>query len=80
MLLDRMIRAMRLDVNLYEEVEADLNATSQAATVVGIVAIASGIGSAVTAAEDVIPLLSQRARPDDARHGSPSAPPRARDR
>ncbi|MCC6176020.1 MAG: YIP1 family protein [Chloroflexi bacterium] len=50
MLLDRMIRAMRLDVNLYEEVEADLNATSQAATVVGIVAIASGIGSAVTAA------------------------------
>jgi len=46
MLLDRMMRAARLDVNLYEEVEADLGATSQAATVVGIVALCGGIGSA----------------------------------
>jgi hypothetical protein len=44
-LVDRMIRAARLDVMLYEEVEADLTATSQAATVVGIVAICGGIGS-----------------------------------
>ena len=47
MLLDRMMRAARLDSNLYEEVEADLNATSQAATVVGIVALCSAFGGAV---------------------------------
>ncbi len=47
MLLERMVRAARLDSNLYEEVEADLNATSQAATVVGIVAISSAFGGAV---------------------------------
>jgi hypothetical protein len=34
-----MIRAAKLDVSLYEEVEADQNATTQAAMVVGIVAI-----------------------------------------
>jgi hypothetical protein len=42
-----MIRAARLDSNLYEEVEADLSATSQAATVVGIVAICSAFGGAI---------------------------------
>jgi hypothetical protein len=47
MLFERMMRAARLDSNLYEEVEADLNATSQAATVVGIVALCGAIGGAV---------------------------------
>ena len=47
-LLDRMVRAARLDIMLYEEVEADLAATSQAATVVGIVAVCSGIGSGLS--------------------------------
>jgi hypothetical protein len=42
-----MMRAARLDSTLYEEVEADLNATSQAATVVGIVALCSAFGGAV---------------------------------
>ena len=46
-LTDRMLRAARLDVSLYNEVEADLNATSQALTVVVLVAIASGIGAAL---------------------------------
>ncbi|HZO31635.1 MAG TPA: YIP1 family protein [Chloroflexota bacterium] len=50
MLLERMMRAARLDVNLYEEVEHDLNATSQAATVVGIVALAAGLGGAIAIA------------------------------
>jgi hypothetical protein len=50
MLFERMMRAARLDVNLYEEVEADLNATSQAATVVGIVALCAGLGSAISIA------------------------------
>lgn len=46
-LSDRMLRAARLESELYEEVERDLSATSQALTVVVIVAIASGIGNAL---------------------------------
>jgi hypothetical protein len=42
---DRMIRAARLDVALYNEVEADTNATTQALTVVVLTAVASGIGT-----------------------------------
>ena len=49
-LVNRMMRAARLDVNLYEEVEADRNATSQAATVVGIAAVSSALGGAIAAA------------------------------
>jgi hypothetical protein len=46
-LTDRMIRAARLDVPLYNEVEADTNATSQALTVVVLVGVASGLGAAI---------------------------------
>jgi len=49
-LTDRMVRAARLETSLYNEVEADLSATQQALTVVVIVAIAGGIGSALGAA------------------------------
>jgi hypothetical protein len=45
MLLQRMIRAARLDGALYEEVEADTSLTRQAATVVAIVAVCQGLGS-----------------------------------
>jgi len=44
-LLDRMIRAAKLDVNLYEEVEADKGALGQAMTVVVLSSIAGGLGS-----------------------------------
>ena len=47
MLLDRMIRAARLDPSLYDEVERDVNATTQALYVVIIVSLASGIGGAL---------------------------------
>jgi hypothetical protein len=50
MLLERMMRAARLDSGLYEEVEADLSATSQAATVVGIVALCGGLGNGIALA------------------------------
>jgi hypothetical protein len=50
MLFERMMRAARLDSNLFEEVEHDLTATSQAATVVGIVALCGGLGNAVAIA------------------------------
>lgn len=42
---DRMIRAAKLDVDLYEEVEADTTANWQALNVVIIVSLAAGIGS-----------------------------------
>ena len=40
-----MIRASKLDVNLYEEVEADQSAMGQAVAVVLISSVAAGIGS-----------------------------------
>jgi len=44
-----MIRAARLEPDLYEEVEADQNATTQALIVVVIVAVAGGIGGLLSA-------------------------------
>jgi hypothetical protein len=48
-LTDQMVRAARLDVNLYEEVEADTNQTQNALIVVIIAALASAIGAAIAA-------------------------------
>ncbi len=42
---DRMLRAAKLDVQLYEEVEHDQGALGQATTVVVLSALAAGIGS-----------------------------------
>jgi len=44
-LVNRMIRAARLDVSLYEEVEADTTAMRQAFLVVLLYSICAGIGS-----------------------------------
>ena len=46
-LLDRMVRAAKLDASLYEEVEKDATATNQAVLVVVIASVCSGIGSAI---------------------------------
>jgi len=43
--VQRMIRAAKLDVNLYEEVEADQTAMKQAMGVVVLSSVAAGIGS-----------------------------------
>lgn len=43
--VDRMIRAAQLDVNLYEEVEADKGAMKQAIGVVVLSSLAAGIGT-----------------------------------
>lgn len=45
-LVDRMIRAAKLDSDLYEEVEADTSANRQAFMVVLITSLAAGIGVA----------------------------------
>ena len=42
--VDRMIRAAKLDKNLYEEVEADKSALGQSVTVVILSSVAAGIG------------------------------------
>jgi len=59
MMLERMIRAALLDVNLYEEVEADEGATSQAFWVIIIVSMAGGIGLTLAglSTKGVLPTL-----------------------
>jgi hypothetical protein len=44
-IIDRMIRASKLDVGLYEEVEADKGSMGQAAAIVVLSSVAAGIGS-----------------------------------
>ena len=44
-MVNRMIGACRLDVHIFEEVEADISATRQALSVVFLVALATGIAS-----------------------------------
>jgi hypothetical protein len=45
MLIDRVIGVFKLDVNTFEEIEADQSATSQAAIVVLVVALISALGA-----------------------------------
>jgi hypothetical protein len=49
MLMDRIMGVFRLNVSTFEEIEADQNATSQAAIVVLIVALISAVGSGLAA-------------------------------
>ena len=58
--INRIIRACKLDVSLYEEVEADQTATIQAASVVVLSSIAAGIGAISLGATNflIAPLLS----------------------
>jgi hypothetical protein len=49
MFLERVIGIFKLDVNTFEEIEHDVNATIQAAMVVAAVAFLSAVGSAVGA-------------------------------
>ena len=54
-LVQRMIRAARLDTAVYEELEADRTATGQAATAVVIVAVAGAIGQGLNVALNAQP-------------------------
>lgn len=49
-MLERIIGVFKLDTQVFAEIEADQTATNQAAIVVGIVALLSGIGSGIGAA------------------------------
>lgn len=48
MLVNRMLRAARLDPRVFSELERDRNATSQALVVVIIVSIANGVGQFIS--------------------------------
>lgn len=50
---ERMIGAAKLDIDVYEEVEADGSATGQAAGVVAIVALCSALGGIAGGAQGV---------------------------
>ena len=58
--VNRIIRACKLDVSLYEEVEADKTATLQAALVVILSSLAAGVGALSLGASNFLmaPLLS----------------------
>ncbi len=58
--VNRIIRACKLDISLYEEVEADQSATLQAALVVVLSSIAAGVGAISLGASNFLmaPLLS----------------------
>ena len=47
-IVNRMLRAAKLDSHLYEEVEADNSATGQAFLVVVLASLAAGIGTGIT--------------------------------
>lgn len=49
-LVDRMVRAARLEVDLYEEVEADTTANGQAFLAVVVASLAAGIGAGIAGA------------------------------
>jgi hypothetical protein len=58
--VNRIIRACKLDISVYEEVEADQSATFQAAIVVVLSSIAAGIGAISLGASNFLmaPILS----------------------
>ncbi len=57
-LVSRAIRASRLEQGVYEEVEADKTATTQAAIVVVVGAVAAGIGAGIGTADLVGNLIA----------------------
>ena len=54
---DRMLGAARLDIDTYEEVEADITATGQAAVVVALAGIALAIGASRAGPIAIIGIL-----------------------
>ena len=58
--INRIVRACKLDISLYEEVEADKSATLQAALVVVLSSLAAGVGALSLGASNFLmaPLLS----------------------
>jgi len=58
--VNRIIRACKLDISLYEEVEADSSATLQAALVVVLSSLAAGVGALSLGASNFLmaPILS----------------------
>ncbi len=56
-ILTRMLGAARLDVNTYEEVEADSSAMRQALLIVVVISILSGLGQYFSGGSDIVDAL-----------------------
>ena len=58
-MIQRMIRAAQLDINVYEELEHDPSLTNQAMTVVALVSILTGLGTFILAvfAGDIVTAI-----------------------
>ena len=58
--LNRVFRAIKIDIDLYEEVEKDKSATLQAGTVVVLSSLAAGVGALQLGASNFLlaPILS----------------------
>ena len=52
--INRVFRAIKIDIDLYEEVEKDKSATIQAGTVVGLSSLAAGVGALQLGASNFI--------------------------
>ena len=57
-MLDRIMGVLRLDVNTYEEIEHDPDALTEAAIVVAVVALLSGLGLAFAADNFIVGFLT----------------------
>jgi hypothetical protein len=57
-MIDRIIGVLRLDVNTYETIEHDPEALTEAAIIVAVVALLSGLGSAIGADNFIVGFLS----------------------
>jgi len=66
-LVERAIGCARLDAGAFEEVEADETATSQAAAIVFLAAVASGIGNINENVKSLICELPCRTTPTPAK-------------
>lgn len=57
-MVDRIIGVLRLDVGTYEAIEHDQNALSEAAIIVAVVALLSGVGSGIGSDNFIVGFLS----------------------
>lgn len=56
-MVDRILRAIRLDATVYREIAEDQNAMSQAAIIVVVVAILSALGRAIGSGDFILSLI-----------------------
>ena len=56
-MIDRIMGVLKLDVNTFEEIEADQNALTEAAVVVAAVAVLAGLGGSIGSDRFLVTLI-----------------------